>query len=640
MKKTFIFAFTILTLITQGFAQEWGEGDTLKYHEAKGSIRLGGGINKNFPLLPKRTCLETTSAVDLDVSATTQGGRGALETTFDIEFIESSEQLHNLLSVSALIGAHKKFRGLPLPRIGLEGQGGTEKRLSKTSLSLVIKAKSNYGRQMLTDQEFLLKQKYQEMLDTGEFEKFEKSCGTHFVAWQKRQGVVSAIYTVENLTEKEKLQLRAAFEFGNIRKKDPYDPYDPYGPGGYPDPNQPGNPGGDDGSFPLGNMFGGGATSPTSYRNVPMDPYGNPNDPNTSTGGSVGTGIRLSLDNFLRSANRLNKKCALKFHAIGGDGMSGLGGMAAAFSCGDDNTQNITNLFSGLSQYFISYDFDKAPPVEYNLMPYFDFEPFEEDINHSLLKAVYYRYLDAEAYIVDLTKKMEDLAPSMRGSHEETYYATMIEKLDAKRKSLWDMAQTILGKSEQDAKTLNYKSIPKLPKVELNKFAPTFVDTNYIFNCYVKVKGSDTRCGMPSNYYKYFRVVYYWEANFNLDVTITKPDKVELVNVYVAERAGHKELVASVERGKSKERINGDISFIDDTISMTLGKITQKRNRDLYVKYLSNTGAQLPDMIVELKLKNGSLIETRVSSPELVGAHRKWGKSKTKTYNDIEIPSI
>ncbi len=643
MKFIFLTPLFIATLIGSFnlMSQDFGVAKSIKYHGGKTHLRLGGGVNKNFPLKFKKTCLANPGAYDPDVSATGggdggladgfgSGAQGVPETTFNIKFIEDTKELHDILSISGVIAAQFKFFGKKIPGMKLEGQMTEDLKVSKSSLNLVLKVKSNFGRQMISDGEFELKEKYQALLDAEDYEKFEYYCGSHFVAWQRRQGIVSAIFKIENLTEHEKKQIRAAFEIGSPPDSSWGDDDDDYW-----DDDDIFDPDDDiidddddwdddDDIFADDDDFrnllrrgakSGSSTSPTKRKISPI-------------GG--GMGARVSLDNYFKAAKKIGKKATLNFHATGGGGLQHLNRLTASFNGSIDSLDGVLD---GIAHYLEQYSFHSAPPVEYYLEPYFDYFTSEEDIDHSLLQTIYYQYVEVESQMTKILKEMKKTKKADKGSKRTKYLAKKFNELDEIRSRLWDQSQIILKKgTKPDGSKLNLLDIPEVPEVNLAQFNPEFASADYSIDCYVKHYESEVKCGMPKNFYYYIKPVSYWEANVAINAEIKRVKYVKKVSLFMSFPGGKYEKIATLTPGQEKSVDIGSASFLDNgQVSFKFGRMTQKQNRELYVKIMDH----YPKALLRITNIDGGTSDKIIHSAGIIGPNAKWKKDKKVNYDKI-----
>jgi len=632
MKINFLTPFLMMSFFgsIQAMSQDFGVAKSIKYHGGKTHLRLGGGVNKNFPLKLKKTCLANPSAYDTDVSATGGanselssgfggGSEGVPETTFNIKFIEDTKELHDILSISGIIAAQFKFFGKKIPGVKLEGQGTKDLKVSKTSLNLVLKVKSNFGRQMIADGEFELKEKYQALLDAEDFEKFEYYCGTHFIAWQRRQGIVSAIFKIENLTEDEKLRIRAAFEVGSPPDgrwdDDNYDPiFDP-------DDDNPWGDDDDDIFDDDDNEFRKllqGRSRSSSASDGKINPLGG------------GIGGRVSLDNFFKAAKKIGKKATLNFHATGGGGLQHLNKLTASFN---GSIASLDGVLEGIAHYLEQYSFHSAPPVEYFMEPYFDYFSSEKDIDHGLLQTVYYQYVEVETLMTNLLKEMKKTKKKDKNSARTKYLAKKFNELDKVRDRLWEQSQMILKKeTKSDGSKLNLLDIPEVPEVNLAQFHPNVANTSYTIDCYVKQYESKSKCGMPSNFYYYLKPVMYWEANVVISADVKKVKYVRDISLFMSFPGEKYEKIATLTPGQEKKVDVGSATFSKSgDLQFKFGRMTQKKHRDLYVKIMNH----YPKALLRITKTDGRTIDKVLHTADIVGPNAKWKKDKKVNYETI-----
>ncbi len=621
-KLFLVFSLTMIPFLAS--AQSWDAGGVIKYHGGTTPIRIGAGINKNRPLELKKNCLAEQGAFDPDTSATgghgpgagvNDGAQGAPETKFELKFIENTEELHDILSISGIVGANIKFLKGKIPGGKLEGSYNKETSVSKTSLNLVLKVRSNFGRQMLADPEFNLKEKYQALLDQGEFKKFEKYCGSHFVYMQRREGTVSAIFTIENLTEEEKLSIKAAIEVG-IPPEGSWDD-DTWEPTDDDKKNDDDDDDDEEKLFDKLKKRKGKTLSGSKKRRS--------NPP-----GGVKIGARLSLDNFLKSAKKIGKKATLTFHATGGKGLSGLSQLTSQF---DGSGESLTGVLSGIGYYLEQYTFHSAPPVEYYLYPYFDFEAFEEEIDHALLEYVYYKFMDAESTMKSIIKKLKTLDPT---GEEAKYLQSKFEEFDSIRDQLWDQGQMIMNnKNKSDNTPLTIMDVPQIPDINFNLFSPKVINAKYIFDCYSKWDASS--CGTPSRSFPNLPT-YYWEANLEISMTVDKLEKVKAATLYIKFSNEEAVKVGTVKKGYFIENDAGEMHFDEETgdISFLVGKMTQKKNRELYVKSIDSP----PIVLVKIEKTTGGSVDQYFENYTLNGKHLKYKRNSKIDYRSIQYPKF
>ncbi len=631
-------SFLIISLIFSNlsFSQSWDEGGVLKYHEGRTPIRLGGGVNKNRPLQLKKNCLANQGAYDPDTSATggvgvsgamdsgfeiNNGAQGAPETRFELKFIEDTEELHDILSISGIVGANVKFLKKKIPGFKLEGSYTNEKSVSKNSLNLVLKVKSNYGRQMLSDPEFLLAEKYQAMLDAGEYEKFEKYCGSHFVYMQRREGTVSAIFKIENVTEEEKRIIRAAVEVGTPPTGSWDDTWEPT------DQDNKDKRGRKEKPDDEGELFSKHKIKRSSSSKSSSSGSRTSNDP-TPSGAKIGA--RISLDNFLKSAKKIGKKASLVFHATGGSGISSLNRLTSEF---DGSSDSLSGVLNGIAHYLEQYTFHSAPPVEYHIYPYFDFEPFEKEIDHALLKTVYYKFMDAEATMIAINQKLKTSAPD---SEEHNYLKNKFDDFSEVRDLLWDLGQMILkNEVKENGQELDIMDVPDLPTINYKQFEPSILSSFMILNCYTN-SSLPVDCGTAPRYFPL--PTPPWKANLEVSLQVTQVEKFEGATLYLKFFNEEPKKITMIGTGKSNETRYGNSSFdkADGTVNFSLGKMTQRNLRDLYVKIVNDS----PKALIKLHLKDGSTIDHYIEGMESFGNNFPHSKSSKISYSDVHFPSF
>ncbi len=616
-------------------SQDFGVAKSIKYHGGKTHLRLGGGVNKNFPLKFKKTCLANPGAYDPDVSATgggdsslssgySSGAQGVPETTFNIKFIEDTKELHDILSISGVMAAQFKFFGKKIPGMKLEGQMTKDLKVSKSSLNLVLKVKSNFGRQMIADGEFELKEKYQTLLDNEDYEKFEYYCGSHFVAWQRRQGIVSAIFKIENLTEDEKTRIRAAFEIGSPPDSswddDDYDPiFDPDDDIIDDDDDLFDD---DDDDFRRLLRRGARRGSSSSSSNPSTRKFKSP------VGANIGA--RVSLDNYFKAAKKIGKKATLNFHATGGGGLQHLNKLTASFNGSIDSLDGVLD---GIAHYLEQYSFHSAPPVEYYLEPYFDYFSSEEDIDHSLLQTVYYQYVEVESQLTSILKEMKKTKKKDKNSKRTKYLAKKFNELDEVRNRLWDQSQIILKKgTKPDGSKLNLLDIPEVPEVNLAQFNPAITNASYDIDCHIKHYESKVKCGMPKNFYYYLKPVMYWEANIIVNADIKRVKYVRDVSLFMSFPGEKFGKIATLTPGQEKSVDIGSATFLKNgKVSFKFGRMTQKQHRELYVKIMDH----YPKALLRITHTDGATTDQVLHTAGLVGPNAKWKKSKKVNYDKI-----
>jgi hypothetical protein len=623
--------FLIITSFLPGllFSQNYSSSPSLQYHEGLTAVRLGGGIDASFPLKYRTDCLNDNTAYDPDLSAT-GGGAGsdqtnhaAAETTFDIEFVQSTEEIHELLNISGVIAGHMKFATKKIPKFGadlkLDGSKENSKIISETTMKLVVKMKANYGRQMTKSDE--LKPEYQALLDAGDYEKFERRCGTHFVKWQRREGMVSAIFTVDNLTNEQKSQLKMAFEAG--AGDDPTNrqqPQNPVPPVIIDQGNTPGAGKFDPRSNPTGTGIGLGQGQGRGYNNLPVrsilmpDSYQPPGGgpPLSSNDRGAGIKARLSVDGFLNAVKKIGKNVTLSFEARGGRGFQDLGPLASNFNTGDDSFKEV---LKGIANYLTNFTYHTAPPVEYFLVPYFDLEPTIAPLDNEALKNTYYLYQDIVGQMHAIQSHIEQL--SVRDDQEElAYFREIFRAYESVRIETWNISQAIL-----EGETYYQDELPELPKIQWNKFSASFdmnVGIDFIFRC--RKRGETNECGREK---KWFSPGQFWEGSFLVSAAIDNVNKVDFVNLIFDTRFEAPKVVATIRPGEAIDNGNQTISFGEGGfINFEIFKMRHDQLREYYIKLrqdynLIASGKQkiMPEGYLEIVQKSGRKIKVPLGFP-------------------------
>lgn len=190
--------------------QSWSSGTQLRGETLRFTLEapysLGSGVSPEAPFLPKDDCFifDRNRIVALDT-------KGSAEAMVNVTAIKSRKQLYEELGLDLKVMASKKFFG-NMGRVEVAGKIGRGFTFSDDNLMIVIQARSDYGRFKIDGLQ--LKPEKKKLLDQGEFERFAKECGTHYVTTETRVARVAVIITLENVSRETSKDLSGSLDGG------------------------------------------------------------------------------------------------------------------------------------------------------------------------------------------------------------------------------------------------------------------------------------------------------------------------------------------------------------------------------------------------------------------------------------------
>ena len=161
-------------------------------------MRLKGGFD---PQAPKNQGLACLDGSPNRIENTT------VSATFNANVVKIRQELLKILHVDASLSG----------RYGLYGGGASfsydnEYSFEEDSLTWAIYADADFGRLEIADPH--MKPFAQKLIDQKKWPQFRSACGTEAVTTERRRGSVAAIFSVRNLTERQKEDLQAKANFG------------------------------------------------------------------------------------------------------------------------------------------------------------------------------------------------------------------------------------------------------------------------------------------------------------------------------------------------------------------------------------------------------------------------------------------
>lgn len=160
------------------------------YH-AQSNMTLGKGFDPLYPDVDKRLCYSFEAH---------PAEEGALETSLDAYAVSNTRDLTIALGMDHKVdGKFLMFSG------GGQFVLDTNFRFTKNSVSLVLVAKSEFGRRMLKNEQ--LYPQYAELLKEGSYNEFIEYCGSRLVTTEFRGASVSVVITLENVADEQKVRI-------------------------------------------------------------------------------------------------------------------------------------------------------------------------------------------------------------------------------------------------------------------------------------------------------------------------------------------------------------------------------------------------------------------------------------------------
>ncbi|MDV3351302.1 hypothetical protein QGP82_21540 [Leptothoe sp. LEGE 181152] len=132
---------------------------------------------------------------------------GTRETNFNLRSISSRSEMYEELGFSASIaGQYSLYSGNASVNFNKHSTS------TRDSFTWMLTGSSDYGN--VEASELQLPKEFKSLIESGKTEEFIRRCGTHFVLLEQRKVVVSAIFTLYNLSESQKSRLSSSFEGG------------------------------------------------------------------------------------------------------------------------------------------------------------------------------------------------------------------------------------------------------------------------------------------------------------------------------------------------------------------------------------------------------------------------------------------
>lgn len=169
---------------------------TIGWHPSS-PLYLGATFDPENPKDAKVPCLKDVKSNLAPVDT------GAPSTEFRSSLVQEKQELFQLFSVSASFSA----------RYGLSGAEGSASYLSQVNFDSetvvwTLSAKSNFGRTALTKVE--LASEYASLPPSVQ----QAVCGTHFIVMDRREAVVSAVFSFRSTSRKTREDIKAALSAG------------------------------------------------------------------------------------------------------------------------------------------------------------------------------------------------------------------------------------------------------------------------------------------------------------------------------------------------------------------------------------------------------------------------------------------
>jgi hypothetical protein len=164
--------------------------NTIGWHPSS-PLYLGATFDPDDPTDTKVPCLKDLTAVPVDTGAPT--------TEFRSSLISERRELYQLFSVSASLSAS----------FGMSSGGGSVSALSEVTFDSetivwALSARSNYGRTALSKVD--LKDEFKNLSSAV----LKATCGTHVIVMDRREAVVSAIFSFHSSSRKTRDEIRGA----------------------------------------------------------------------------------------------------------------------------------------------------------------------------------------------------------------------------------------------------------------------------------------------------------------------------------------------------------------------------------------------------------------------------------------------
>jgi hypothetical protein len=192
-----VLAFGLTLSIGLGTGVARAEDESYYSFHPRSILSLGNGFSPNNMTEVKLRCLDFRAEP-------AAGESGALDSTLNTYMVNDSSTMKTLLGIDVKIEASyltaKASAGLTL---------NTDQMFKSDSATMMILAKSEYGRLVMLDPKLTA---YAESLRRTDPGAFARECGTHLVKMIRRGAMVAVFVTITNLTEEQKQKLRIDVE--------------------------------------------------------------------------------------------------------------------------------------------------------------------------------------------------------------------------------------------------------------------------------------------------------------------------------------------------------------------------------------------------------------------------------------------
>lgn len=168
-----------------------------QYHPSS-VLRLGAGFNPLFPDRAYADCLDYGQVESID-------GENAINTRYSMNVLTSRKQLFESMGISASMSARGSFWSASGSVDYLK-----EHKFHKDNINWMVMGTTQFGRFGISDVK--LKKGSKKLLEEKKYGEFEARCGSEFVQMESRRVMVSAIFTIENVSEEDKEKLETQFE--------------------------------------------------------------------------------------------------------------------------------------------------------------------------------------------------------------------------------------------------------------------------------------------------------------------------------------------------------------------------------------------------------------------------------------------
>ena len=194
MSRLFIFTIALL-LSNQGHANI-DETLQVKYSDDT-ELQLGVGVDEFEPSKARQFCLEFTS---VDVIKDVNGSTAAQINTRGLSKISDFENDFNFdysVETTANAGVDKLFK--VDSTLKNTGKFALYLKNYRTNFGIIVDATAKHGSERVLYSKGL-KEKFQKLLDEGNYEEFRNKCGTHFVSSRTIISELSVIINASNLS--------------------------------------------------------------------------------------------------------------------------------------------------------------------------------------------------------------------------------------------------------------------------------------------------------------------------------------------------------------------------------------------------------------------------------------------------------